>query len=46
MASPGLFKAFTPLCHGWGVGAILPDEALGEHLRDIAGVPQEEAEAV
>ena len=29
-----------------GVGAILPDEALGEHLRSIAGLPQEEAEAV
>ena len=29
-----------------GVGAILPDENLGEHLRDIAGLPQEEAEAV
>ena len=29
-----------------GVGAILPDEALGEHLRDIAGLPQEESEAV
>ena len=29
-----------------GVGAILPDEALGEHLRDIAGLPQEEAESI
>ena len=27
-------------------GAILPDEALGEYLRDIAGLPQEEAEAI
>lgn len=27
-------------------GAILPDENLGEHLRTIAGLPQEEAEAV
>jgi hypothetical protein len=29
-----------------GVGAILPDENLGAHLRDIAGLPQEEAEAL
>ena len=29
-----------------GVGAILPDESLGEHLRDIAGLPQEEAESI
>ena len=29
-----------------GVGAILPDENLGEHLRDIAGLPQEEAESI
>jgi len=28
------------------VGAIMPDENLGEHLRDIAGLPQEEAEAI
>jgi hypothetical protein len=28
------------------VGAILPDENLGEHLRNIAGLPQEEAESI
>jgi hypothetical protein len=27
-------------------GAIIPDENLGEHLRDIAGLPQEEAESL
>ena len=29
-----------------GVGVLLPDENLGEHLRDIAGLPQEEAESL
>jgi len=29
-----------------GVGVLLPDESLSEHLRHIAGLPQEEAETV